>query len=422
MAEIAPLNTLRYDTGVTGPLQAVVSPPYDVIYPDLREQLAAGNKYNVVELDLPSGEGDAKYAHAAELLDRWREDGALITEDEPAVWMLRQEYTGPDGAKRTRQGIFCRVRVQEYGPGKIRPHERTHPGPKEDRLKLMHATRANLSPIFSLFSDDSGEFQRALAETADREPIDACDDLDGSHNTLWRVGDAARIEAFTAAVAERELLIADGHHRYETARVYAEQVGGEGAHNYVLMFLCALQDPGMTVFATHRLIANSTTEQREAVSAALRQNFEVTEVEPAEVAPADSDDTSICEFGYMDAESKRAYRLKLSDQAIADAALAEMPEPYRRLDTAILESLLLKGALGMTDDDISHLNGLWYSSDVAEAREFVTSGRYDMCFFLRPTPIRQIQEIAAAGVNMPPKSTYFYPKIPTGIVFNPLED
>jgi uncharacterized protein (DUF1015 family) len=421
VAEIAPLNTLRYDTAVTGPLQAVVSPPYDVIYPDLREKLAAGNKYNVVELDLPSGEGDAKYAHAAELLDQWRAEGALITEDEPAIWMLRQEYTGPDGAKRTRQGIFCRVRVQEYGPGKIRPHERTHPGPKEDRLKLMHATRANLSPIFSLFSDESGEFQRALAEAAEDEPFDACDDLDGSHNTLWRVGDAELIKAFTGALAERELLIADGHHRYETARVYAEQVGGEGAHNYVLMFLCALQDPGMTVFATHRLIANSTTDQREAVSAALSENFEVTEIDLAEVAPADSDDTSICEFGYMDAKSERAYRLKLKNQAIADAALAEMPEPYRNLDTAILESLLLKGALGMTDDDISHLNGLWYSSDASEAREFVTSGQYDMCFFLRPTPIRQIQEIAAAGVNMPPKSTYFYPKIPTGIVFNPLE-
>lgn len=424
MAEIAPLKTLRYETSVAGPLQTLVSPPYDVIDPPLRAQLAGGNPYNVVELDLPTGDGDDKYAHAAELLKRWRDAGALIVEDKPAIWMLRQEYTGPDGTARTRQGIFCRVRIQDYGPGKIRPHERTHPGPKEDRLKLMRATRVNLSPIFSLFSDDGGAFQQTLAAVASGEPFDSTTDLDGSRNTLWRVGDEATIASFAAALANRELLIADGHHRYETARIYAremtEATGGEGDHDYVLMFLCALQDPGMTVFATHRLIAGTTPEQQEAVAATLRENFDIVEVDPAEVAPADSDGTSTCEFGYMDSHFKKAFRLRLKDQAIADEALAGMPEPYRRLDTAILEALLLKGALGMSDDDISHLNGLWYSSDVNEARELVESGRFDMGFFLRPTPIRQIQEIAAAGENMPPKSTYFYPKIPTGMVFNPL--
>ncbi|MBK5230916.1 MAG: DUF1015 domain-containing protein [Thermoleophilia bacterium] len=420
MAEIAPLKTLRYDTAVAGSLQTLVSPPYDVIDPPLREKLAGGNKYNVVQIDLPLGEGQSKYAHAAELLREWRDAGALITEDVPAIWMLRQNYTGPDGAPRTRQGIFCRVRVQDYGPGKIRPHERTHPGPKRDRLELMRATRANLSPIFSLFSDDGGDFARALARVAEGEPYDTCSDLDGSRNTLWRVGDEQAIAAFTGALEGKELLIADGHHRYETARAYAEEVGGEGEHNYVLMFLCALQDPGMTVFATHRLIANSTAEQREAVRDTLRESFEISEIDDAEIAPPDSDDTSVCEFGYMDSFHKQAYRLRLKDQSIADTALAGMSAPYRRLDTAILEALLLKGALGMSDDAISQLKGLWYSSDVNEARELVRGGQFDMAFFTRPTPIRQIQEIAAQGDNMPPKSTYFYPKIPTGMVFNPL--
>lgn len=420
MAEIKPLNTLRYDTAVAGPLQSLVSPPYDVIDAGLREKLAAGSPHNVVEVDLPAGDGDEKYANAAGLLESWKSEGALITESEPAIWILRQEYTGPDGAGRTRHGIFCRVRVQEYGPGKIRPHERTHPGPKEDRLKLMHATKANLSPIFSLFSDESGDFARTVASAAEAPAFDTTTDLDGSKNTIWRVGDAATIEALTTALADKELLIADGHHRYETARVYAQEVGGEGDHNYVLMFLCALQDPGMTVFATHRLADGTTPEQRQAVRDTIEANFDVHDIEPAEIAPPDSDDTSRCEFGFIDGESKRAMRLTLKDQAIAESALADKPAPYRELDTAILEALLLKGALGMTDDDISHLNGLWYSSDRDEALEFVTSGRYDLGFFLRPTPIEQIRAIAAAGENMPPKSTYFYPKIPTGIVFNPL--
>lgn len=422
MAEIKPLKTLRYDTAIAGPLQSLVSPPYDVIDADLRASLAAGSPHNVVEVDLPQGDGDAKYANAAKLIENWKSEGALTTEDEPAIWALRQEYTGPDGAARTRHGIFCRVRVQEYGPGKIRPHERTHPGPKEDRLKLMRATKANLSPIFSLFSDDSGEFARTVATATEGEIFATTTDLDGSKNTLWRIGDDTTIEALTTALADRELLIADGHHRYETARVYAQEVGGEGDHNYVLMFLCALQDPGMTVFATHRLAENTTAEQREAVRQTIESNFDLEEVDTAEIAPPDDDDTSKCEFGFIDGAGagRPAYRLTLKDQAIADAALADKPEPYRELDTAILEALLLKGALGMTDDDISHLNGLWYSSDRDEAIDFVTSGRYDLCFFLRPTPIAQIREIAAAGENMPPKSTYFYPKIPTGIVFNPL--
>lgn len=419
MAEIAPLQTMRYERAIAGPLQTLVSPPYDVIDAQLRARLAAGNKYNVVGVDLPEG-GEDRYDNAEALIRRWTDEGALTIEDEPAIWVLRQKYTGPDGAERVRHGIFCRVRIQDYGPGKIRPHERTHPGPKQDRLDLMRATRANLSPIFSLFSDETGDFAKLVNDATGGEPYDHCTDLDGSENTLWRVGDDATIDALVETLADRELLIADGHHRYETARTYAAEIGGDGPHNYVLMFLCALQDPGMTVFPTHRLIAGGTPERRAAVAAVIEQSFEPTEIPAGELVPADDEDTRGCEFGYLEGAGRPAVRLKLKDQSIADAALAGRSQAYRQLDTAILEALLLKGALGMTDDDISHLNGLWYSSDVDEARAFVEGDRFDMGFFLRSTPIRQIQDVAAAGETMPPKSTYFYPKVPTGLVFNPL--
>jgi uncharacterized protein (DUF1015 family) len=416
MAEIAPLKTMRFDPEVAGSFESLIAPPYDVIDEDLRARLAAGNEYNVVEIDLPAGED--KYNHSAELIDQWRESGALTVEDEPALWMLRQDYTGPDGAVRTRHGIFCRVRVEEYGPGRIRPHERTHPGPKQDRLDLMRATKANLSPIFSLFSDDDGRFQRLLQDVAGQEPFTSCPDLDGNRNTLWRVSDPAIIDAIELSVADRELLIADGHHRYETARIYAEEIGGEGDHNYVLMFLCALQDPGMTVFATNRLASNTTPEQQEAIRTVAKESFELTETTLEDLAP--SGEGPAGEFGYYDSHLRKPYRLRLKDQSIADEALAGMPPAYRSLDTAILEALFLKGALGMSDDDISHLNGLGYSSDFDETVELVNSGEYDLAFFLRPTPVPQIRQVAAEGENMPPKSTYFYPKIPTGFVFNPL--
>jgi uncharacterized protein (DUF1015 family) len=416
MAEIAPLKTIRFDTAVAGPLAELISPPYDVIDDPLRAKLAGANKYNVVGIDLPIGED--KYNGAAALLSEWERDGALITEAEPAFWVLKQTFTGPDGAERTRSGLFCRVRVTDYGPGLIRPHERTHPGPKQDRLDLMRATKANLSPIFSLFSDAGGEFRALIERVSGGEAFDQASGIDKTENEIWRVSDSATVAELTDALGDKELLIADGHHRYETARAYAAELGGEGEHNFVLMFICALEDPGMTVFATHRLAPSTTREQQVAIRETIKRDFEISEVPIEEVAPSgESDD---CEFGYLDSFHGVPYRLKLKDWASADAALAGKPEPYRRLDTAILEALFLKGSMGMTDDDISHLNGLAYSSDVEEARGLVESKQADLCFFLRPTPIRQIQAIAAAGENMPPKSTYFFPKIPTGLVFNPL--
>ena len=195
-------------------------------------------------------------------------------DDEPALWAIVQDYTGPDGRTLTRNGFFARVRVEDYGPGTIRPHERTHPGPKEDRLRLTRATRANLSPIFSLYSDPELAAWRALepATQAD-EPFAEVTEADGTHNRLWRIADPDAIATVQAAIADAELLIADGHHRYETARVYADEIGGEGAHRYVLMCLVALQDEGLTVFPTHRLVSGlkGDNEKIEALTATLKR-------------------------------------------------------------------------------------------------------------------------------------------------------
>jgi uncharacterized protein (DUF1015 family) len=312
--------------------------------------------------------------------------------------------------------VFTRVRVEEYGPGRIRPHERTHPGPREDRLRLTRATKANLSPIFSLFSDPSGAVADALG--GGDAPWAQTTDDDGTVNRLGRVDDAEAIATVQEVLAGTELLIADGHHRYETARVYAEEVGGEGEHRYVLMCLVALQDEGLTVFPTHRLIRDTTPQSQEALGTTLRELFTVEEIEQADLRPPDGEGPLT--MGYIDSFFKRAFRLTLKDQATADEALRDMPEPYRHLDTAVLEALVLNGPLGLSEDDIAHLKGLGYSRTDDEALQLVLSGEYDAAFFLRSTPIEQVRAIAAAGVNMPPKSTYFFPKVPTGLLFNPL--
>jgi uncharacterized protein (DUF1015 family) len=223
------------------------------------------------------------------------------------------------------------------------------------------------------------------------------------------------------ALADAELLIADGHHRYETARAYADEVGGEGPHRYVLMHLCALSDPGLLVFPTHRLLTGlkDDRDKQVAIRDVLRGDFEIDELDDASKLEPPAEDGRVA-FGYMDSFFKRPFRVTLKDQAVADRALRGMPEPYRRLDTAVLEALVLRGALGMTEDDISHLRGLRYSKDLSDAIEAVESGRADAGFFMRATPVEQVREVAATGESMPPKSTYFYPKVPTGLVFNPL--
>jgi len=421
MADVQPLRALHYALDKTGGLQPVVAPPYDVIYTEGRAALLEQSPYNVVAIDLPlAADGGDPYEHAAEVLAQWQSEGAVVQDEQPTIWPIEQDYVGPDGRTRTRRGFLARVRVEDYGPGRIRPHERTHPGPKEDRLRLTRATKANLSPIFALFSDPEQRAWQALAPATAGEPWGQTVDPDGTVNRLWRVDDPKVIASVQAAAADAELLIADGHHRYETARVYAEEIGGEGPHRYVLMCLVTLEDPGLTVFPTHRLVRNLTDTQWDALRRAIETDFTMTPLDSVEqLPPPENEDL---ELGYIDAREQRPYRLVLRDQAIADAAMPDRSAPYRRLDTAVTEALLIKGALGLSDEQIDHLDGLGYARDDQQAIELVLDGEYDAALFMAPTPVGRVQDVASSGESMPPKSTYFFPKVPTGLLFNPLVD
>lgn len=422
MADVQPLRALHYDPAVAGPLADVVAPPYDVIDATQRAALIERSPFNVVAVDLPQGEPDP-YESAREQLESWQAEGALVRDEQPAIWAHTQDYTGPDGQRRTRRGFFCRVRIEGYGPGRVRPHERTHPGPKEDRLRLTRATKANISPIFSLYSDPANAAWKALAPATEERPYGEVTDADGTVHRLWRVADPEAIAAVQAATRDAELLIADGHHRYETMQAYAEEVEAAGTppndeHRYILMCLVALEDPGLTVFPTHRLVNKLNDEQRAALAQTLERDFELHEVPRDQAAPTPGD--GLLELGYVKHGDERAYRLKLKDQKIADDVLSGYSEAYRHLDTGILETLLLKNSLGLSDEDISHFNGLFYARSTDEALEVVRSGEYDAAFLMRPTPVEQVRDVAAEGENMPPKSTYFFPKLLTGLLFNPL--
>src|SRR5215211_5021453 len=312
MAEVQPLETLRYDPAAVGSLEAVIAPPYDVIDDEQRAILAARSPFNVVEIDLPRPNGGDPYQHAAETLGLWRKQRVVVREREPALWALEQRYTAPEGGRLKRLGFFARVRVEEYGAGRIRPHERTHPGPKEDRLRLTRATRANLSPIFSLFDDPAGAAWGALAPHVAGEPWAEVTDEDGTVHRLWRVTDSAAHAAVREALAPAELLIADGHHRYETARVHH----AEGGAGHVLMCLVALQDPGLTVFPTHRLLTR--VADRDKLRTTIENDFEIAPtdaLEPTGDGPV--------RMGYLDAYHRRPLMLTLRDPAIVAAALPD---------------------------------------------------------------------------------------------------
>jgi uncharacterized protein (DUF1015 family) len=416
--EVRPLTALHYDLGAVGSLEDAVAPPYDVIDAEQRTALVARSPFNVVELDLPEAPGNGDpYLHAAETLEAWTLQGILVADREPALWALAQEYTGPDGERRTRRGFLGRVRVTDYGPGQIRPHERTQPGPKEDRLRLTRATRHNLSPIFSLHPGDAW----SLLEPALGEPWGEATDVDGTTNRVWRVADPGVHDAIAGLLAEAELLIADGHHRYETARVYADEIGGDGAHRYTLMCLVSLDDPGLEVFGYHRLIGGlaGDSAKQEALAAALRENFELEEVAESELDPAGAEGVGV--FGYIDSHFRRGFRLRLKDTGALEAAMPDRSQAYRTLDAAILEELILRHGLGMSAEDVEAKRGIGYAKSAAEALGAIADeGPYQAAFLLRPTPVEQVRAVAAEGETMPPKSTFFFPKVLTGIAFNPL--
>jgi len=427
MAEVRGLRAIRYDQEQAGaPLDALVAPPYDVIDDAMRAELIARSPRNIVEIDLPlppAGDPSAdRYECAGATLGSWMEQGVMVAEDDQSIWPIEQSYTGPDGKRRVRRGVLCRVRLAEYGDG-IRAHERTQPGPKRDRLLLTRATRTNLSPIFSLYEGDAWDL---LADGIGGEPWGVATDGDGTETRAWRLDDGATIDAFSASLVSRELLIADGHHRYETALAYrderAESDGEPGEADFVLMALVGLDDPGLTVFPTHRLLTEVADDDaaRERLGSGIRELFDVEEVAEAELDPGASAGVGI--FGYLDAYHRKPLRLTLNDaghRLVAEHSHGHS-EAYRDLDAAILETVVLRHLLQLSEDDIAAKNGLAYTPSAEQGVAMIESGSADAGFFLRPTPIESIRSVASAGEAMPPKSTYFFPKLPTGIVLNPL--
>jgi uncharacterized protein (DUF1015 family) len=435
MAEIAPLTPLHYDlTRLPGGLASVLSPPYDVISPAERVVLAARDAHNIVRLILPEGDGDQKYAHAAELLSRWRADGVLVRATVPAFYRFDQTFVPPgaEGAKAvTRRGFLALVKVVPFDKGIVLPHERTLSGPKEDRLKLFRATGTNLSPGFMLYRDPRRELDGPLAEA---ERIAEVDTPDGVHHVLAAVRAARALRAIVDGIARSTLLIADGHHRYETALRYSEEVSAahpaaspRAEHRFFLTFLVNGDDPDLVVFPTHRHVHSLDGFSFDDLVQRARDTFAVAEL--AHGAQAGEIVRALRRAGEKGpsvaaaAPDGRVIVLTLRTDAHLDAhpTLGAKPAVLRKTDVTLLHAGILEHILGITPQAQAAKTNLYYPQDATASLAALRSGTGNVLFLMNATPVAQVREVAEAGEVMPQKSTFFYPKVPTGLAIHTLD-
>jgi uncharacterized protein (DUF1015 family) len=428
--EAKAFRALRF-TAKAGRVEDLVAPPYDVISSADRARLAARSRHNIVHITLPGGPADAgllgdRYGHAAKLLGRWLDSGALEVEAEPSMTVVREIFTH-DGRELARTGVETAVRLSAYGEGDVYPHERTLSAPKADRLALMRATRAQPGPVFMLVPDEKGDLREAIAAASARAPDHEISGPDDASRCAWIERDAEKLAAIERAMADRPAIIADGHHRYETALGYRDEVAGAegdpGEAAFVLAHIVPIGDAGLVVQPTHRAVGRGTGPDADAFLGELGKAFDVQPVtreealEFARTEPASGDAQA---FIVAVGRPARLLRATLRDPAAMDARAPERAAAWRALDVPCLHLLVLEDILGVTPEQVAS-GAVSYSHDAAGAIVAAVECEDVIGFIMRPTPAGAVAAVARAGERMPQKSTYFYPKVASGFAMRLLK-
>lgn len=406
---IRPFRGWRYRGGDQRDLTKVVAPPYDQINAEARDRLLALSSHNIVRVTLPADEPRVdKYGRAREVLDEWIADGLWAADDEPALYPYHQIYT-VGGQSVIRRGFVALGEVTDYKEGIVRPHERTHAGPKRDRMQLLEATRADIGLLFMLVSDPGGDLLSATA--AHGEPYAEARDLRGEVHRLWRITDPTTIGRVQALMAPRSVIIADGHHRYETAVEYARRHSGVSDK---LMAFCTLEAPGLTILANHRLVHGVADFSLDALVQAAAPSFDIEPLaDPLGLRPTSR------AIGVVTRERALVFRLR-------DAAFDRLPWPrgtspaWRQLAVSILHAAVLSPLFGITDQVVDAGRHVDYTADQAEAVSRVRAGRDQAAFLIAPTTPAELKAVVDGGEILPQKSTHFYPKLLDGLVFHRL--
>lgn len=426
MATIRPLRALRYSPHID--LSSAICPPFDTISPQEQQELHRKAPYNAVRLELPLRNGDP-YLRAAETLHRWLEEDVLLRDPSPAFYLHRQEFR-LEGRTYRRLHLLARLRLEPWERGIVRPHEQTFSGPKEDRLRLLRATRVNTSPVFLLYRDSTNKIHQLLRRATAGPPLLEFQGEEEQSHLLWRLDDPDLTGAIPRAFAGETLYLADGHHRFETALSYREEVRAaspkwseDRPENFTLAALTSVEDPGLIVLPIHRLI--NAGPPLEVLLGRLQPIFDVEALPSPEalLAALAERGRQVPTFGLTAADSPDLFLVTLHRPQDLDPLLPQDRSPaWRRLDPAIATYGIIRHGLGLEETQMGRIDVVWYSESAREAIDCVRQGRCRYALLLNPVPARTILALADAGERMPQKSTFFYPKLPTGLLFNPLED
>lgn len=420
MAEVKAFKALRF-TGKAGDPAKNLCPPYDIISPSEREALISESENNLVRLELPQGEN--AYREAAILLDKWLSDGVVAEDKQDGIYIYEEEFTAFGQRKRIK-GIVALVKIEEFSKGVILPHEDTLSKAKQDRFNLMKACGCNFSQIYSMFIDPDKKISVKVNELSKGAPDEQAVTDDGIIHRLWISTDDEANAYISRAFADKQLFIADGHHRYETSLNYRNYLREQGLakegdkSDYVMMFLIDIDDEGLVIFPTHRMIRDLSSFNEESVIERSRDFFEIERVEgTGDIDRRLLELTDSKSYAFYTGRDYY-YILTLKKDVSLDSIAPERSQAYRDLDVTALHSLILERVMGIDKENMANGVNLTYTRSLDEAVEKVQDGSFQCSFILNPTKIHQIKDVAAAGDRMPQKSTYFYPKLITGMVMN----
>ena len=455
MAVIRPFRGLRFDPAKSGSLEDVICPPYDVVDDAERKRLTGLSPHNLIRVELPQEKpsqpaGDEDYARAGETLVAWEKAGVLVRDERPALYPYLQAYVGPDGKRRERRGFLCCLRVEDYDGGAVRPHEKTLPKPKEDRFKLLQATKTNVSPVFALYDDKEGRASEALAKAFAAKPISEFTDAKGIEHRVWRFEDGEAQGAVRAALAQSRVYIADGHHRYETALRYrnsrregeaSRPSPGSAPYDYVLAYLADVRDPGLAVFPIHRVAKAPAGMDAAGLRESLERNFTIEEIPGV---PTEGDPGMIAArleealgagkeqpvrnkekvFVLYSSRLSVAWVLRAKEALATFLQQAGLPRPVAALDVAALHRAILEESL-----KASYADGSVYFAHAARdavglvlPKKAKAKPEWDVAVLCHATRVQDLLSVVDAGETMPQKSTFFFPKPATGIVMNRLDE
>ena len=426
MVDVVPFTGLRYNEEKSGPLSELIAPPYDVIRPEMQEELYARNPHNVVRLILgrqfeDDNDSNSRYTRSAKDFSDWQSTGILKEDAKPSFYVYSQEYTF-NGQTNNRIGFFARVRLEYFDKGNICPHEFTLAKAKKDREQLIRACRANFSPVFGLFSDPAGKIDGKLAKIIKQPPLAEIDE-DSVIHRMWQVNDSETVQFLSGSFKDKKVYIADGHHRYETSLAYHKEFGTEVPDSaHVMMFLTNLDAQSLAIYPIHRQLKCPTPFNRQTFIKQLEPYFSV---EPLAKGQTADQLTTLIEKKGIDKIAFCAYLgqgdallLKLKDIENVVPFMADDSNALKVLDVYQLHTLVLRELLGIDTRKPEHQQYITYNVRTAESMANVDAGTFDLVIFMNATRMDQVRELAEKGIRLPQKATYFYPKLLSGLVIN----